>query len=315
MRHITASEIDELISMKIIVEVVEEVLKELSRRESVMPVRTRLTSGSTDVLIMPAYSSHFDLSTVKVVTVNNDNPKRGLPTIQGSIIAVRPETGEVLATLDAGIVTAYRTGAASAVATKYLSRGDSMIVAVIGTGVQARYQLLGVLTVRDVERVRVYSRTRERVERFVKEVMDRHSIDVKACKSAEEAVRGADIVITATNSPTPVVRREWLSDGTHINAIGSYKPNERELSTETITSSSVYVDHLDSAKEEAGDLIIPISEGLFSWDMVRGEIGEVAMGLKPGRTSDEELTVFKSVGVAVEDTAAVAAILRRTGLL
>jgi len=205
----------------------------------------------------------------------------------------------------------YRTKLDCIIASKYLAREDSEKLGVIGCGVQARTQALGVSRVREIKEVKAYDLYPERAEKYAREMTEKLGVRVKAVSSAREAVEEADIVVTATTSREPVLKRSWLKPGVHINAIGAYTPEMRELDTETIIEAKVVVDKLEAALKEAGDIIIPIREGAYSEDKIYGELGEIVAGLKPGRTSREEVTVFKSVGLAVQDAAAASVALRK----
>lgn len=303
---LSESDVERLLTMKGVMDAVERTLKALAEGRAHLPLRTRVRSEryGGDILSMPALVEDFGLYTTKIVSVYPENPKRGLPTINASLIVFDASTGTPLALMAASHLTAMRTGAITGVATKYLARRDARVLAVIGCGVQGRTQALGVAEARRLEEVRAYDVVREKAERYAEEMSRRLGIDVRVAGSAEEAVKGADIVVTATTSSEPVVKRSWLSPGVHINAIGAYTPEMRELDTETIVDAKVVVDLREAALAEAGDIIIPIREGAFSEDRIHGELGEIVAGKKPGRESEDEITVFKSVGLAVQDTAA-----------
>lgn len=315
LRLFSEEDVKEILRMGEVIEAVEAALRDLSLGRAAMPIRARIETGMGDILTMPGYVPSLGLMTAKVVGVYPGNPSRGLELIQGALLAMRADTGEPLATIMAKTLTAIRTGAASGVATKHLSRRDSAIAGIIGSGTQAWTQLEAVMAVRRLVEARVYSPRREHRESFAARASRELGVRCVPTSSGEEAVRGADIVITATTSRDPVIRRDWLGEGTHINAIGSHTPDKREIDEETVLSSKIVVDHLDSVRAEAGDLIIPVSRGLMSWERVYAELGEIAAGLKPGRASGDEITLFKSVGLAVEDTAAAAVLLRKAGLL
>jgi ornithine cyclodeaminase/alanine dehydrogenase-like protein (mu-crystallin family) len=224
-----------------------------------------------------------------------------------------PRTGEPKILAEARAATGMRTGAASAVSIKHLARRDSEELGIIGCGYQARWQLRAAVEVMRCTVVRAYDIIRQRAEEFAAEMSRELGLDVKVTETVEELVRRSDVVITATTSKTPFVKREWVRPGTHFSAIGAFTPDMAELSADLVASSKVYVDSLEAAKEEAGDVIQAVAKGLMRWEDVKGEIGEVVAGLKKGREGEEEVTVFKSVGIAVQDAAVASLLLRRFG--
>jgi ornithine cyclodeaminase len=206
------------------------------------------------------------------------------------------ETGELLAIMNASAITAIRTAAVSAVATRLLAREDASVLAILGAGVQARSHLQAIPLVRNINEVRIYSRTPAKAEGLG-----------KVMESAEEAVRGADIIVTATSSPEPLIRRKWLSDGVHINAVGSSIAAARELDGATVAAASLFVDRRESTVNESGDYLFALREGAISGpEHIKAELGEIILGKAEGRTSREEITLFKSLGLAVEDLACAA---------
>lgn len=314
MLILSEEEVRRLLQMEEVIEAVERALAALTLGRAQMPLRSRASvKGLGDILSMSALVEDLGIYTSKVVSIYPGNPEKGLPTINAALLAFDASTGLPIAIISAGHLTAMRTGAISGVATKYLARKDSRNLAIIGCGVQARTQAIAVSKVRRIERVRVYDVIEERAQKYSEEMSGVLGVEVEVAGSAEEAVREADIIVTATTSKAPVLRRGWIKDGAHINAIGSYTPDARELDTDTIIDAKVVVDKLEAALEEAGDIIIPIKEGLFSPDKIHAELGEIIIGKKPGRTSQKEITIFKSVGLAVQDAAAAHAALKRYG--
>jgi alanine dehydrogenase len=256
---------------------------------------------------------------LKVVTVYPDNPsKYGLATTIGTLLLNDPRTGTLVAIMDAGFLTAMRTGAASGVATKYLAREDAHSVAVFGAGVQARTQLMAVCEVRPIERAGVYDPVQEAREKYAAEMSERLSIPVEPADDPLSCVeRGSDVIVAASASRTPVFEGAWLAPGTHINGIGSHSPDARELDTETVRRAKVVPDYGPACLAEAGDLILPIQQGAITEDHLHASLGEVVAGLKPGRESPEEITLFKSVGLAVQDASTAArvyALARQAGV-
>lgn len=266
-------------------------LADLSAGRVVQPVRTMLPVAEHQgfFAVMPAYAGALG---AKLVTFYPGN--QGIPTHHALILLFRPETGEPLAILDGRLITEMRTAAVSAVTTRLLARPDASVLAILGSGVQARSHLEALRLVRQFRDVRVWSPRNAGAfaERF----------GVRAAASAEEAVRGADVVVVATISRTPLLFGEWLSPGTHVNAIGAVRPDWRELDDETVRRARLYVESREAATREAGDVIAA--------GEVFAEIGEVVAGTRPGRQSAEEVTLFKSVGVAVEDVVAADLVLR-----
>ena len=277
--------VEELLRMEEVIPAMERALSDFSSGKVVQPVRTMLPVEEHQGFLglMPAYTGAA-LGT-KLVAFYPHNT--GVPTHHATILLFKPETGEPLVTMDGRLITEVRTAAVSAVATQHLASPDASVLAIIGSGVQAHSHLEALRLVRNFREVRVWSP--RRAAAFAKE----HG--VRAASSAEEAVRGADVVVTATTSPTPVLSGGWLSPGAHINAVGAPRPDWRELDDEVLGRSLVYVDSREGALEESGDVIA--AGEIFA------EIGEVVSGARPGRQSAEEITLFKSLGLAVEDVA------------
>jgi ornithine cyclodeaminase len=314
LRVLSGADVRRAITMAEAIQAVKEAYIQLSAGQAVVPLRTPVPvdrrGGVT--LFMPAYLSESDALAAKVVSVFPRNLERGLPTIHAVVIVVDAETGQPRAIMDGTYLTALRTGAASGVATELLARPDARVVAILGAGVQGRTQLEAVCTVRRMEKVWVLDANPETAELYVEEMRRRgrpipEAIFVAA--SPAEALREADVICTATTSTRPVFDDADLKPGAHINGIGAYTPQMQEIPAETVARARVVVDSRSAALAEAGDLIIPIRQGLIGEDHIRAEIGEVLAGLKPGRGSDEEITVFKSVGNAAEDLAVASLVL------
>lgn len=276
------------------------------------PLRVALSVPPDDVsLIMPFYApDEGGALGLKLVSVFNSNIPRGLPLIHSIVLALDPTTGAPLALIEGGSLTAIRTGAASGAATDVLARPDAAVVAIFGGGVQARRQLEAVCTVRPIERVWVYSLAG--AEALAAEMSGYGSIpaDIKIAQSPREAIVDADIICAATTTRSPVFDGRDLKPGAHVNGIGSFTPEMQEIDAETVRRARVVVDSVEAALAEAGDLIIPLNAGEITLDHINTELGEVIAGAKPGRTSREQITFFKSVGVAVQDAMAAQIILR-----
>lgn len=282
---------------------VATVLAAHARGEARMPLRSMIPfEGATGFMAtMPAWRGGAEaMFSLKSLCIMPDNPKRGLDSHQGIVTLFDGSTGVPTAILEASAVTSVRTAAVSAVATRVLAREDARVLAVLGAGVQGRAHLRALPRVRTFEEVRVYARSAEHA-RAAAGANGRVSV----ASSAEEAVRGADVVVLATSSPTPVISRGWLAPGAHVNAIGASVPSDRELDVDTVAACALFCDSRESLVGEAGEYRLAVEQGAIAGeDHVRGELGEVLAGLAPGRRSAEELTVFRSLGLAVEDLAA-----------
>ncbi|MDT7688723.1 MAG: hypothetical protein QOE46_1482 [Acidobacteriota bacterium] len=255
--------------------------------------------------LMPSYSSGAHPAfALKAICIFNGNAAQGKDSHQGAVLLFSAESGELLAVINASAVTAVRTAAVSGVATRALARDDAGDLCVIGAGVQARSHVEAMSHVRRIRRCRVVSRRVENARKLADELSERYMFPVEAVGSVEAALRGADLIVTATNSAEALVRREWISEGAHLNAVGSCTPNTRELDAATVAASSLFVDSLESAVNEAGDYLRAVLDGVIGPGHIRAELGEVLKGTKPGRTSADEITLFKSLGLAVEDLAA-----------
>jgi ornithine cyclodeaminase/alanine dehydrogenase-like protein (mu-crystallin family) len=312
IRILTADDIRRALPMAAAVEVMKEAFDELSAGRVTMPARTHVdvpASGGT-ALFMPSHASRFGRIGVKVVSVFSRNREQGLPAIQGLVCLLDDETGAPLAVLDGTYLTALRTGAASGAATDLLARAEATTVAILGAGVQGRTQLEAVCAVRPIRTAWVHDVVPEAAEAFREEMSTALSLEVTVAPSSTQAVQGADIVCAATVSSTPVFADADLADGAHVNAVGSYQPEVQEIPAETVLRALVVVDHRQSALGEAGDLIIPIQRGLMKDTDIHAELGEVVSGTVPGRTSASQVTLFKSVGVAVQDLAAASRVLK-----
>jgi ornithine cyclodeaminase/alanine dehydrogenase-like protein (mu-crystallin family) len=248
---------------------------------------------------------------LKAICIVPGNPARGLDAHQGVVLLSSPLTGEPLAIVNASAVTAIRTAAVSAVATALLARADATELAIIGTGVQARSHLLAISAARPLAQIRVAGRDEARSRRFAEQMRAHTAVPLLACRSAAEAVDGAGIVVTATNSAEPVLRREWLAPGAHVNAVGACVPETRELDTATMAAAALFADSRESVLAESGDFRLAAADGAIGPDHIRAEIGEVLTGRAPGRADDDEVTVFESLGLAVEDLAAATLAYRK----
>ena len=294
-----------LLPMDECIELMSQALADLARGQAWQPLRFVVRPPGEQSLmgLMPAHrSAPRPAYGLKTVCIFPDNAARGLDLHQGGVLLFDGETGEPRALVNASAVTAIRTAAVSAVATRALARSDARVLAVLGAGVQARAHLEAMSKVRRFERGRVWSRTRDHAEAFASEGEAPFPMEVVG--SAEAAVRGADVVVTATSAREPIVRREWLAAGAHVNAVGSSIPTTRELDAATVSAAALFADSRESLVNESGDYLFAVEEAGIGPDHIRAEIGEVLTGSGEGRRSAEELTVFKSLGLAVEDLAA-----------
>jgi ornithine cyclodeaminase/alanine dehydrogenase-like protein (mu-crystallin family) len=260
--------------------------------------------------LMPSHSSSpVPAYALKTVCIFPGNPARGLDPHQGGVMLFDGETGQLRALIDASAVTSIRTAAVTAVATRALARGDSRVLAILGSGVQARAHLEAMERVLSFEQARVWSRTPEHAQAFAAEA--EAPFPVEAVESAEAAVRDADVVVTVTSAREPVVERAWLAPGAHVNAVGSSIPTARELDSATIADAALFVDRRESTVNESGEYLRAVEEEGIGPDHIRAELGEVLTGSAGGRKTDDELTVFISLGLAVEDLAAAEYLYRR----
>jgi alanine dehydrogenase len=309
--------VEQLLPMPECIKVMRDALGALARGEALVPLRTvmRVPGIGGFLGLMPGYISPRDGKQgalgMKAVSVFPGNAQRGIDTHQGAVLLFEADTGRLSALMDGAAITAIRTAAVSGVATDLLARRDAGELAILGAGVQARTHLEAIAAVRPLRRVRIWSRNPEHAAALASELRPRFKFPIEASATAEAAVRGADVVATVTASPEPILQRGWLKDGVHINAVGSSIPTTREIDTATMAAARLFVDRRESALAEAGDLLMPMREGAVKGDHIQAELGEVIIGKNPGRLSPGELTLFKSLGLAVEDVASAAYIVQR----
>jgi ornithine cyclodeaminase len=309
---LNAAEVREALPMPQAIEAMREAFAAFSNGRAVVPARTHLAvpqhAGTS--LIMPALvndnDSNNEALAVKVVSVFDKNSESGLARIQAAVLVLDPATGQPQALLEGAALTAIRTAAASGLATELLSRRDSRIVAILGAGVQARAHLEALCAVRPITEVRIYSRTPAKVEVLLRDIANRreHKVRLVAATSAREALDHADIICCTTTSSVPVFADADVAAGTHINAVGSYTPGAREAPAETVRRARVVVDSRQASWDEAGDLIQPLNAGVIDRDHIYAELGEIVTCRKPGRSDNCQITLFKSVGLAVQDAVA-----------
>jgi len=311
---LTHAEVERLLPMRDCIDVMAEALAALWRGQLEQPLRTVIRPGNAAGLmaLMPAYRSGDGAAFgLKAICIFPANVEIGKDAHQGSVMLFSGETGEMRALINASAITAIRTAAVSAVATRLLAREDACELAIIGSGVQARAHLGAMACVRPIKRARVASRKLEHARRFANEMQASVPFAIEPVGSAEDALRGADLIVTATTAHDSVVKREWIAPGTHINAIGTYSPGTREIDTATMATASLFVDRRESVLNEAGDYLLAAGEGAIGPENICAEIGEVVTGAKPGRNSPAEITVFKSLGLAIEDLASAEFVYRQ----
>ena len=301
-------EVKQLLSIDEVMAAVESAFREKGLGHVQMPAKLYLfyNKYNGDLRAMPSYLEELDISAVKVVNVHPDNrAKYNLPTVMATIVLIDPKNGAPLAIMGGTAITDMRTGAAGGVAAKYLARKDSKTVGLVGAGAQARTQLMALLSLYgDIEEVRVWSRTESTRDAYVAEMKPTSNVaKMVAMEKVQDAVKGADIVVTTTPSRRPIVLSEWVDDGTHFSCIGADAPGKEELDPEILKRAKIVVDDWEQASH-SGEINVPLSKEMITRQHIWGEIGDVVAGLKPGRTSQDEITIFTSTGLAVQDAVA-----------
>jgi len=297
------SEIKKMAKMDEIIESVETGYLEHARRRVQMPAKKYLyyRKHNGDLRIMPCYLRNMDQSGVKNVNVHPDNPQNhGLPTVMGLIELVEPKTGFPVALMDGTWITNMRTGAAGGIATKYLARDNSETIGLVGAGKQAETQIMALNEVMDIKNAKVFCRTCASRTRFAKMISEKFGFSVEAVDSSKEAVTNVDVVVTSTPVKVPIIKSEWIREGTHINAMGADAPEKQELETSLTLRSKVVIDCWEQASH-SGEINVPVSTGQIRREDIQARIGDVIAGKSPGRQSDEEITIFDSTGLAVQD--------------
>ena len=306
VRILNTAQVTMLLPMEECVDVMSRVLAALARGDAIQPLRTilRLPHERGVFGVMPAQVDDPDAFGVKVITVFPGNEGSRFDSHQGAVLLFEPEHGTLAAIMDASAMTAIRTAAVSAVATRLLARDDAGDLAILGSGVQARTHLEAMRVVRKIRRVRVWSRHQTHQRAFAAWAGQRFGCEVETPASGRDAVAGADIICTVTSSRTPVLAGDWVAAGAHINAVGASLRDTRELDTDAVVQARLYVDRRESALNEAGDFLIPLAEGAITDAHILGEVGELLLGRAVGRQGPSDVTLFKSLGLAVEDVAA-----------
>lgn len=314
LRVLGAEDTRRALPMREAIEAMKMAFGQLSEGNATLPLRSRIDVADREgvTLFMPALLTETDEFALKVVSVFPNNLRRDLPTIHALVVALDPETGQPIAVIEGGTLTAIRTGAGSGAATDLLANPDAKRVAIFGAGVQARTQLEAVCAVRDIESVSIFSLEPDQSQAFLADAASQSwaPSSIEVADNASKSIENADVICTATTSRWPVFDGSKLQPGTHINAIGSFTPTMQEVDSTLVERSLVVVDSREAVLAETGDLIIPIKEGRISEDHIHAELGEIVNGSRPGRTDPDQITFYKSVGVAVQDAAAAGLALR-----
>jgi ornithine cyclodeaminase/alanine dehydrogenase-like protein (mu-crystallin family) len=312
-RLLTEEHVKSLLTMSDLITAMESAVARFSAREVLQPVRTVLMVGPTQAYfgVMPAYIAQPASLGAKLVTVFNGNHAKGLPSHLATILLLDPETGSLVAIMDGRFITEARTAAVSAVSARHLSRPDASTLAIIGTGVQARSHLEAYSEVRTLKEVRVWSPQARSRDRFVHDMSGHVAAPIRATDAAEAAVRDADLIVLATSAPQPVIEDKWIAAGAHVVSVGACRPDQREMAPELVTRARLFVDSRAAALVESGDVVQGIKEKRFDDGHIAGELGEVVLGRVHGRTSFDGVTVFKSLGMAVEDVVTADLVFRR----
>jgi alanine dehydrogenase len=312
-RLLTEDHVTALLPMPELIAAMEAAVARFSSSEVLQPVRTVMTVGPTRAYfgLMPAYIEQPARLGAKLVTVFNDNLARGLPSHLATIVLLDPDTGSLVALMDGRYITEARTAAVSAVSARHLSRPAAETLAIIGSGVQARSHLEAFAEVRTLREVRVWSPQLRSRERFVDDMTGRVPARITPSDTAREAVDGADLVVLVTSSPSPVVDDAWIAPGTHVVSVGACRPDQREMAPELVARGRLFVDSRAAALIESGDVVQGIREHRFDESHLAGEVGEVVLGRVAGRTADDQITIFKSLGMAVEDVVTADLVFRK----
>ncbi len=301
---ISKEEAKELMTASETIELMKETLMDFNLGKSEMSLRmnNQLSDGNF-YLLMPAYLKEKQYFGVKLISIFPTNHGKGLPSHQGVVLLFSAEDGQEKAVVDCVEVTALRTAAVSAVATDLLSRKDAKVMGFMGAGVQARHHVEALLEVRDIEEILVWDLYEKSANNFAEEMSEKHNMKVTVCKTQEELVGSSDIITTVSLAKEPILKGEWVKPGTHINAIGASAKAYREMDSLVVQKSKFYVDKRESCLGESSDFLVPLSEGLITEDHIYAELGDVLLGKTNGRESDDEITMFEGMGLAVEDIA------------
>jgi ornithine cyclodeaminase/alanine dehydrogenase-like protein (mu-crystallin family) len=313
MLIINHTQVRELLPMRACMEVVGKALAALARGEGVQPLRSSIWSPETECELcwMPGSLAAGQPFGIKIISCVDNPGELGVESHQGGVMIFDPANGAPLALCECGAITAVRTAAASALATQWLARPDATTVAILGAGAEARSHVEAMLEARSVDLFRVWTRNADKARAFAVEQAERHGVKIETAADVASAVVGADIVCTTTSAREPILFGEMLSEGTHVNAVGASLVTWREIDTEVVRRSSLFTDRRESLENEAGEYRLAIEEGVIGADHLQAELGEVINGDHPGRRTDSEITLYRSLGVAVEDIAAAQLVFER----
>jgi alanine dehydrogenase len=300
---VSKEKVASLLPMNECISVMEKMFLSLAKGQCLQPLRSLMWLPDRSGLLgmMPGYAGELGVMGIKVITVFPRNAEAGFASHQGVVILFDAKNGTPIAFLDGEEITAIRTAASSALATRTLSRPDSSLLAIIGSGEQAARHIEAILLVRKITKINLWGRNTERVAALAEELAQKYKVPVQPSSNAREAVKDADIICTVTASKEPVIMGDWVGKGTHINAVGACTPSARELDSSVMVKSKIFTDCYESLVHEAGDFILPKKEGAIQDTDIKGELGEVLLGTKKGRENEEEITLFKSLGIATED--------------
>ncbi len=300
---VNKEKIASLLPMDECIEVMDKMFRSLASGETVQPLRSLMwLPGKRSLLgMMPGHAAGLGMMGIKVISVFHDNREAGLPSHQGVVILFDAHHGQPLMIFDALEITAIRTAAASGLATRMLAKENAELLAIIGSGEQAKRHIEAMLLVRNIKQINIWSRNEKHAKELVNEMQGKYNIPIHLKKDAQQAVKHADIICTVTSSKEPVLMGDWIASGAHINAVGSSTAVTRELDTAAVVKSKLYCDCYESLLNEAGDFLIPKKEGAVKDAHVKAELGEVLLGTKKGREHEDEITIYKSLGIAAED--------------
>ncbi|MBI2360175.1 MAG: ornithine cyclodeaminase family protein [Deltaproteobacteria bacterium] len=305
MLVLSEKEVRSLIRIEELIPVLEHAHIQFSTAKAVMPVRQVVPPPQINgrITSMPAYLAESDALGMKVVTYFPENPKRGVPMILATVFLYSTESGKLLAVMDGTYITSIRTACVSAIATRALANPETPTLGVLGAGVQARAHIRALCRVRKIREIKVYDLLEKSVRSLKEELEPEVGIEIEPAKTAEEVVRHVDLLVTVTTAKEPILSAGWLRPGVHINAVGSHRPDLREIDAATFKRARVVVDSREAIMAECGDILLAIKEGAITENHIYGEIGEILAGKKPGRTAANEITLYKAVGIAIQDVA------------
>lgn len=313
MLVLSEKQVQSLIDLDELIAALAQAHIQYSTGKAVMPVRlvVPLPQIQGRITSMPGYLNEDKALGMKVVTYFQDNPKQNLPAILATIMLFSSETGKMIAAMDGGYITAIRTACASALATQALANADTPVLGILGAGVQARAHIQALTRVRQLKRIKLYSPSGKSALAIKTELEPQCGVTIDIVSSTENAVRDSDLLVTVTTAKDPIVKAEWLKPGVHINAVGSHRPDLREIDGATLKRAKVVVDSREAIMAECGDILLALKEGSIVESDMHGEIGEVLAGTKVGRSSPNEITLYKSVGIAIQDVATAQLVYRK----